>query len=433
MQYDGDMFKRYVQKRLERYVVKYFAKHPEVTLIAVVGSVGKTSTKRAIADVLSYRFRVRMHEGNHNTEMAAPLAILGIEYPSNIRSPLAWLAVFRAAKLRIKQPTDVDVIIQELGTDHPGEIAAFGKYLTPYISLVTAIAPEHMEFFGTIEEVAKEEMAVGAYSKFVLINRDDVDAQFAELEQNPNFSTYGTSGVAEYRFEQQEFSVESGYIGSLIAVDHSPFGVTIKVVGEHSLRPVIGAVAVAMRLGMTEQDILQGLALVRPVPGRMNILRGITGTTIIDDTYNSSPAAAEAALRTLYLFDAAPQRIAILGDMRELGESSQREHEKLGEMCDPGLLSWIVAVGPDCEKYLAPVARRKGCQVHVARNAIEAGEFVRSVTQEGAVILAKGSQNTIFLEEAVKILCDITEHSKLVRQSVDWQQKKNDYFAQFQK
>lgn len=426
------MFKKFIQQKLERYVRQYFAAHPEVKLIAVVGSVGKTSTKRAVADLLSLRYRVRMHDGNHNSDISAPLAILGIEYPSNIRNPLEWRRVFQAAKLRVEQPADVDVIVQELGTDKPGEIAAFGKYLVPEIALVTAITPEHMEFFGSIENVAKEEMAVSNYAKFVLINRDDVEGRFADYETNPNFSTYGTTGAAEYRFEQQDFTVDDGYRGTVIAINHDPFAATIKVVGEHSLRPVMGAVAVGMIMGLTGQDIVTGLARIRPVPGRMNVLRGIQGTMIIDDTYNSSPAAAAAAIQTLYSFNDAPQRIAVLGDMRELGATSQMEHEKLGAMCDPNMLDWVVLVGPECEKYLAPAARSRGCQVHVARNAIDAGRFVRSVTEDGAVILAKGSQNTIYLEETVKILCDMTEDVELVRQSPEWQKKKNEYFDRFQ-
>jgi UDP-N-acetylmuramoyl-tripeptide--D-alanyl-D-alanine ligase len=100
-------------------------------------------------------------------------------------------------------------------------------------------------------------------------------------------------------------------------------------------------------------------------------------------------------------------------------------------MCDPNSLAWLVLVGPDCEKFLAPVARARGCQVRIVRNAIEAGEFVRSVSEEGAVILAKGSQNTIFLEEAVKILCDISEDAELVRQSQSWMKKKSTHFEMF--
>jgi UDP-N-acetylmuramoyl-tripeptide--D-alanyl-D-alanine ligase len=157
----------------------------------------------------------------------------------------------------------------------------------------------------------------------------------------------------------------------------------------------------------------------------------MNSTAIIDDTYNSSPAAAWAALQTLDSYSDAPQRIAVVGDMRELGDSSQGEHEKLGALCDPGLLDWVVLVGPDCERYVAPAARARGCQVHIAKNAIDAGEFVRSVLREGAVILVKGSQNTIYLEETVKILCELSEHGQLVRQSADWVKIKSDYFQKF--
>ena len=187
-----------------------------------------------------------------------------------------------------------------------------------------------------------------------------------------------------------------------------------------------------MLMGLSPAEVVQGLSLIKPVPGRMNLLRGIQGTTIIDDTYNSSPAAAAAALQTLYSFDQAPQRIAVLGDMRELGASSQAEHEKLGALCDPGLLAWVVTVGPETEQFLAPIARRRGCQVHVARNAIEAGKFVRSVTIDEAVILVKGSQNEIFLEECVKELCNMTEDIELVRQSPEWMRVKDGFFSRYQ-
>ncbi|HSW90580.1 MAG TPA: cyanophycin synthetase, partial [Candidatus Saccharimonadales bacterium] len=282
-----------------------------------------------------------------------------------------------------------------------------------------------------IEAVAEEEMSIAQFSRTVLINRDDVEGRFAAYEINPNFSTYGTTGAAEYRFEQQAFTIEQGYVGNIIAASAAPFPATIKVVGEHSLRPVMGAVAAALLFGLSPDDVANGLALIKPVPGRMNLLRGIDGTKIIDDTYNSSPAAASAAIQTLYSFDDVPQRILVLGDMRELGSSSQREHEKLGAICDPNLLAWVVLVGPDCTKYLAPIARGRGCQVHIAPDAIRAGEFVRSVAIEGAAILVKGSQNTIFLEECVKILCDMNEDVELVRQSASWMKVKDEHFSRY--
>lgn len=427
------MLKDFIRKKLETYVKQYFAAHPEVKLVAVAGSVGKTSTKRAVATLLSQRFRVRMHDGNHNTEMSVPLGILGIKYPENVRSVTAWLAVFAAARRRVQEAADVDVIVQELGTDHPGDIAQFGAYISPDIALVTAVTPEHMEYFGTIEAVAQEEMSVSDFSKFVLINHDDVDGRFADYEHNPNFATYGLDGLADYRFEKQGFTLESGFGGSIIAPEYpEAIPASIRVFGEHSIRPVMGAVAVAAKMGMLPQEIVKGIAELRPVPGRMNVLSGIGGTTIIDDTYNSSPAAASAALQTLYLLsESAPQRIAVLGDMRELGASSQPEHEKIGAMCDPNMLAWLVTVGPESEKYLAPAARSRGCQVRSVSNAIEAGKFVRSVTEEGAVILVKGSQNELFLEETVKILCDTSEDIELVRQSEKWRRIKDDFFSRF--
>ena len=165
--------KNYVREKVEGYTKSYFAAHPEVKLVVVTGSVGKTSTKIAIATMLGEKFRVRFHEGNHNTEMSAPLAILGIKYPDDIKSIGAWRQVFRAAEARILQPHDVDVIVQELGADHPGDIADFGRYLHPDIAVVTAITPEHMEFFQTMGAVAQEELAAANFSKLAVINRED--------------------------------------------------------------------------------------------------------------------------------------------------------------------------------------------------------------------------------------------------------------------
>ena len=425
------MFKNYIQKKLEKYVVQFFAKHPEVKLIVVAGSVGKTSTKRAIATLLSQRYRVALQEGNHNTHMSAPLAILGIEYPDNIKSIGAWLSVFAAARSRINSPTGADVIIQEIGTDHPGDIAHFGTYLRPDIAVIAAVTAEHMEFFENMDAVAQEELAAANYSQLAIINRDDIEGRHAAFLTNPNVTTYGTTGAAEYRFEEQDFNIEQGYVGSVITPEFDqPIPATIKVVGEHSLRPAMGAVAVAAKLGLSAQEITAGLALIRPVPGRMSVLRGINDTIIIDDTYNASPLAVSCALQALYSLQV-PQRIAILGSMNELGETSAAEHIKIGEMCDPSLLSWVITVGQEAEAYLAPAARARGCQVKSFYSAIEAGGFARSVVDSGAAVLAKGSQTGIYVEEAVKVLCMVGEDEKLVRQSPQWTKTKDAFFSKF--
>jgi UDP-N-acetylmuramoyl-tripeptide--D-alanyl-D-alanine ligase len=288
-----------------------------------------------------------------------------------------------------------------------------------------------MEFFETIEVVAREELAAANFSKLAIINRDDIEGRFADLLTNPDLDTYGTTGAAEYRYELQDFSVDKGYVGAVITPDFAePMVANIRVIGEHSLRPDMAAVAVAIKLGLTPDQIVKGLSLIRPVPGRMNLLRGIDDTIVIDDTYNSSLIAASAALQELYKLQV-PQRIAILGSMNELGTSSQAEHERLGAMCDPLLLSWVVTIGDDAEKYLAPAARVRGCQVKSFKSAIDAGGFVRSVTQPGAAILAKGSQGNVYAEEAVKVLCLMGEDDELVRQSEDWLTVKAEFFSKF--
>lgn len=425
------MLKNFIQKRLENYVVKYFKVHPEVKLIVVAGSVGKTSTKRAIATLLSQRFRVALHEGNHNTHMSAPLAILGIEYPGNIKSPGAWLSVFRAARQRIKSPTGVDIIIQEIGADQPGDIQHFGKYLKPYIGVVTGVTPEHMEFFKTLDAVAGEELTAANVAKLAVINRDDTPGNYAALLTNPNLTTYGTTSAAEYRFEQQDFTLEGGYSGVVIGPEFSePIPAVIRLIGEHSLRSAMAATAVAAKLGMTPAEISQGLAQLRAVPGRMNLLHGIDGTIIIDDSYNSSPIAASSALQALYSLQV-PQRIVILGSMNELGATSQPEHEKLGQLCDPSLLAWVITIGEEAERYLAPAARSRGCQVKSFKNAIDAGAFARSVVETGAAVLVKGSEGGIYAEEAVKILCVASEDHELVRQSAAWMKTKDEFFSKF--
>ncbi len=426
------MFKRFIQSQLENLVRSYFKKHPEVKLVAVAGSVGKTSTKTAIATVLSKKFRVRMLEGNHNTHMSAPLGILGIDYPENVHSPFAWLRVFSAARRRINEPADVDVIVQELGTDRPGEIAHFGTYLQPAVGVVTAVTPEHMEFFNDIETVAQEELALANFSEIAIINRDDIDGRFSDFLTNENIDTYGTTAAAEFRIEVKDFDIQHGYDAWLVMSGFAEtYPADIRVVGEHSLRPIAGAVAVAVKLGMGPQDIVAGVEDVVPVPGRMNLLRGADKTVLIDDTYNSSPASAEAALQTLYGMQV-PQRIAILGSMNELGSSSAAEHETLGHLCDPSLLAWVVTIGTEAETYLAPAAKARGCQVRSFKSAIDAGAFVRSVMEEGAAILGKGSQGDIYCEESLKLLLHATsDDHKLVRQSPAWIRTKNAFFSKF--
>ena len=427
------MFKQIIQQKIETAVVKYFQAHPEVKLVCVVGSVGKTSTKNLIATVLSQKYRVGGALGNHNSELSAPLGILGIKFPTNIRNPFAWWAVLRAAKKRIKQPATVDVIVQELGTDHPGELANYGRYLNPDLTVLTAIAPEHMEFFKTIEAVAEDELSAINFSKKGIINIDDVDTQFTQFLSNSNITTYGSSEMAEYSLIPEYFSVEEGYRARFITPKTGKAGLAcrVRLYGEHSLCPLAGALTVARELDMTDAEITASLTQIKPYPGRMNVLPGQRQTTIIDDSYNSSPIAVKSALKTLYELPTT-QRIAVLGSMNELGEMSQSAHREIGELCDPRQLDLVITVGEQAEQYLAPSAKARGCQVISCKTALEAGGLVNKLMKRGAIILFKGSQGGIYLEEAIKIILASTDlENQLVRQDPIWLKRKRNFFRQF--
>lgn len=425
------MMKRFVTNLLESQARRLLKKyHPKI--VAVTGSVGKTTTKLNIATVLSQKYRVLAHYGSYNTPIAIPMAMFNMRLPLNLKDPLSWLRVYRAMSKQLKEPYPYDVLVLELGADHPGDIGYFKKYLVPDIAVVTAVAPEHMEYFGTIDAVAQDELAITQFSRLSLINRDDINVEYAKyVPEGINLDTFGTSGVAEYHFLTDNYEPGKGFSGTFVSPEYNSQKVTLSIVGEHNIRAAVAAGTVGIKLGLSAEQVQAGLQDIRPVKGRMNLLRGLNGSTIIDDTYNSSPIAALAALQTLYVFPA-KQRIAILGSMNELGTYSQEAHEQVGKACDPALLDWVITIGDQAKRYLAPAAERRGCRVRSFNSPYEAGACAHQLMEPGAVILAKGSQNRIFAEEAVKILLHTTEEeSSLVRQTADWLAIKQDQFGVF--
>jgi UDP-N-acetylmuramoyl-tripeptide--D-alanyl-D-alanine ligase len=203
---------------------------------------------------------------------------------------------------------------------------------------------------------------------------------------------------------------------------------SIKVLGEHNLRPAVAAAAVGVKFSLSATELKSGLEKIEPVPGRMKLFKGFNNSMIIDDTYNSSPAAAESAVKT-FLSIQAPHRIVIMGSMNELGAVSQTEHEKIGRMFRPDTVEWVITIGEEAEKYLAPAAHANGCQVKSFASAVQAGAFAHSVLDKDALVLVKGSQGGVYAEEAVKILLlDQSDVTKLVRQSPAWMATKEAFF-----
>jgi UDP-N-acetylmuramoyl-tripeptide--D-alanyl-D-alanine ligase len=423
------MFKKIITKKVAHQAQRLIEKrHPKI--IAVTGSVGKTSTRDAIQTVLSKQFRVMASKGNYNTELAVPLTILGLQLPKKVRNPFAWIAIYLKAKQIVMQPYNYDVVVVELGSDHPGDIAAYASYIHPDINVVTAVSEEHMEFFKTIDAVAEEEFTITAVSGAVLINRDDIDKKFDRFNSSKKLLTYGLTRGSDYRFAIKDFTLHYGFDGTFSGEGIMNVKAQVRVVGTHNIKPAVAAVGVAQLLGVPIDAIMDGVADIEPLPGRMNLLRGAEGSIIIDDSYNSSPLAVKAALQTLYDFQTdTDSRIALLGSMNELGDTSEAAHKAVGTLCDPSELDWVVTVGEDANKYLAPAAQAHGCRVKTFTTPYEAGAFVRSELKPGTVVLAKGSQNHVYIEEAVKLLlADSNDEKQLVRQSTTWLERKQKLF-----
>lgn len=408
---------------LERQVRKLRAKHA-FKVVAVVGSVGKTSTKAAIATTLAASQRVIWQAGNYNDRVTVPLIFFNQPEP-NIFNIFSWIRIFFQNGRMIRKPYPYDVVVAEIGPDGPNQMKYF-RYVQPDILVLTAVTPEHMEYFGTLDAVAEEELALLSSAKQALVNIDDTPADYL---RDREYLSYGLSPTATYYAGNRKArGLEGQSANFYLGKDHE-IAATISMLGEQGAKVAVAAAASASLLGLKTADIESGLQQIVPFAGRMRILKGVQGSTLIDDTYNASPIAVNAALDVLYKAKA-PQRIAILGNMNELGDYSERAHQEVGEHCNPKKLDLIVTIGRDANTWLASAAEARGCRVKTFLSPYEAGEFVKTELKDGAVVLAKGSQNGVFAEEALKILLANPEDAnKLVRQSDYWLAAKRKQFT----
>jgi UDP-N-acetylmuramoyl-tripeptide--D-alanyl-D-alanine ligase len=298
-------------------------------------------------------------------------------------------------------------------------------YLKPDITVVTAVTPEHMAFFKTLDAVAAEELSVFDYSKKVLVNGDNVPGKYLIGRQ---FTEYSVRTNAAHNYYAKPHNHHLGGQDLQMETPSGSLQGSVKFVGAQGAICSLAAVAVADMLGLSRKDIIAALPALEPYAGRMRVLEGVKGATIIDDTYNASPVAVKAALDVLYAAKT-KQRIALLGSMNELGEYSREAHTEVGAYCNPRKLDLVLTLGRDAERWIAPTAKAQGCVVHSFKSHQACADFIKKHLKKDAVILAKGSQNGVFAEEVVKLLlAHPADASKLVRQSNAWLKIKSKQF-----
>jgi UDP-N-acetylmuramoyl-tripeptide--D-alanyl-D-alanine ligase len=407
---------------LEKQVVRLRSKY-DFKVIAVAGSLGKTSTKYAIAQLLAQNMRVRYQAGNYNDRSTVPLVFFGESQPA-LFNVYAWAQIIARASKQIRQEYPYDVVVVELGSDGPGQIEQF-EYIQPDISVVTAVTEEHMEYFKELDAVAKEELGITRFSKQSVINVDDTPANYL---LDKEYVSYGLVPDKSDYFVNKR--TDRGLAGQILDVKLPSGALELEtvLVGKQGAITALAAVTVGDLLGLSREKLQLSLPKVLPYAGRMQILAGQKSAVLIDDTYNAAPKSFKAALDVLYAANAT-QRIAILGSINEMGDLSEAMHQEVGEYCDPTKLNLVVTIGRDAERWLAPIAKAKGCTVVSFSSPYQAGNYVLTQMQTGAVVLAKGSQNGVFAEEALKQLLEKpADNEKLVRQSDYWMAIKEKQF-----
>lgn len=394
-----------------RTIAKY---HPRI--IAVAGSVGKTATKDAIAAGLSsVSGGLRKTQGSFNAEIGVPVTIIaGGKSRQGIGQ---WLGVvwqgIRQLMVRTKFP---GTLVIEMGADKPGDLRQLLEVVTPDVGVLTSAAPEHMEFFGDMKAVIAEESLIVRMLRpdgIAVINADDERCLEVASQVSSNVLTYGWNPEADIRAEHatttyDDRSLPTGMVVK-IAVDGSVVPVALPgVIGRHQVLPLLATVAVAKAMGVPIGDVMKNMSAYQPPPGRMRLLRGKQHSVILDDSYNASPEAMEAAIRTVSEMHIPGRKIAILGQMSELGTQTNEYHEKIGQMFIPKTVSVLITVGPIAQ-LIGTTAVTVGFPIakHInVKDAESAADLVLDMIAPGDLVLCKGSRYSSRLERAVKMLLE---------------------------
>jgi UDP-N-acetylmuramoyl-tripeptide--D-alanyl-D-alanine ligase len=413
-------------------------------VVAITGSVGKTSTKDAIYGLLSreggsasprpFRF-VRKSEKSLNSEIGLPLAIIG---RSNAWHSLSGWGKNVLAGLRLVFSEDdyPDCLVLEIGVDHPGDIRRVVRWLRPDIAVLTKISdtPVHVEFFASPAKVFEEKAALAKAVKrggaLVVYADDEKAASLAERAKDRNISvvSYGMNEEATAKGSDMSVIYEGRPVGMSfnLHLDDIVAPISVRgILGRSCTYPLLSAAAVGKVCGIAPDKIALSLSAYEAPKSRMNVLPGLNGSTLIDDSYNSSPDAAMAALETLKGLECSGAKIAILGDMMELGKYSAEEHRKIGAEAASTALR-LITVGQR-SRLTAEEAVKSGMLAESVRSfdsSAEAAAYAASIARAGDIILVKGSQS-VRMERVSKALLREPERASelLVRQEKEWLEK----------
>lgn len=349
-------------------------------LIGITGSAGKTTTKEMIATLIATERRTFKSWGNFNNLVGCPLCIDNI-------------------------PDNAEIVVSEMGMNHKGEIAQLAGLTHPDVGVYTNIGPVHIEFFGTVEKIAEAKRELLENVKpggIIVINVDNEHVVRISEGFDGRRVTYGIDHAAEYRGTSVR---EHGLLGTSFTVDAEgekrQFDLSLP--GRHNLENLLAAIATARAVGISWNGVKRGIEQVKPANHR-GVVSQFRGATVYDDTYNSNPYAVARALELLQQASVQRRRIAVLGDMLELGERELQYHHDVGSRIPPAV-DVVVGVGRRSQSLLegARAAGFSNDRLHHFDNAEDAGRFLVDFVRPGDLALLKASRG-VGLEKAVAML-----------------------------
>jgi len=342
--------------------------------VAVAGSNGKTGTKEMVAAVLATQFCVLKNEGNLNNHLGVPISLMRLDSAHQV-------GVF------------------EIGTNHPGELVPLLEMIRPFAGVVTTIGEEHLEFFHDLAGVAKEEGTIAEYlpeNGLLVLNADDSWSASIAKRGRSGIAYFGFNPQAQFRAENVELSI-SGTRFQLI----TPKGrkmVQLKLLGRHQVSNALAAVAVGDFFGLELNKIVEGLESVKPTKMRMEPKLFKNGVFVIHDAYNANPSSMRAALDTFSELKSEGRKIAVLGEMRELGETSNSAHREIGIHAAQSGIDSLVVVGAGARPLMQGCieAQKKSFPVEFFDDAKSAGLFLKNNTTANDMLLLKASRGMTF-------------------------------------
>jgi len=410
--------------------------HPKI--IGVTGSMGKTSAMHALATIISPSYKTKVTLKG-NSESGIPLEILNIKMKNF--SCMSWMSALALAPVHAFDDEMYDVLIVEMGIDEPEEPKNMGyllKIVTPDIGVILNVSSVHTEQFGgDIHAIAKEKgllVTTMDETRVAVINADDPLVAPLKDQTSALVKTFGKGKNATLRITAYELKGTT----TTIIFEYNDIRHTLsfkdQVFFEQYGYIFAAALLVGIQLEISLEDGIKRLQTSYHLPpGRLSVLKGEKQSTIIDSSYNASPSAVKAALQLLKQVKIKGKRIAVLGDMRELGSLAEEKHKEIGVYASQSA-DVIVLVGPLMKQYALSEIFHTGFSrdnVFQFDTARDVGQFIKGkLLKKNDLVLVKGSQNTIFLETVVYDLMKekAKAHDLLCRQSPYWEKVKKDFF-----